>query len=98
MKHNTKLPHFSTLDKDFDCDVSIVGGGITSPIITTDCSSGISGLTSAYLLSLKGKSVVVVEDGEICSGETGRTSAHLASGVDDRYFNLASNFGKEGKK
>ena len=52
---------------------------------------------SRYLLPA-GKSVVLVDDGDICSGETGRTTAHLVSGVDDRYFKLEENFGKQGAK
>lgn len=35
---------------------------------------------------------------EICSGESGRTSAHLASGIDDHYFELARSHGKEAAK
>jgi glycine/D-amino acid oxidase-like deaminating enzyme len=42
--------------------------------------------------------VVLVDDGEICSGETGRTTAHLVSAVDDRYFKLEQDFGKSGAK
>jgi glycine/D-amino acid oxidase-like deaminating enzyme/nitrite reductase/ring-hydroxylating ferredoxin subunit len=56
-------------------DVVIVGGGI-------------AGVTTAYLLSKSGKKVVVVEDGYIASGETGRTTAHITHTLDDRYYNL----------
>src|SRR5919108_4857633 len=45
-------------------DVAIVGGGI-------------AGMTTAYLLSKAGKKVILVEDGYIGSGETGRTTAHI---------------------
>lgn len=80
-----KVPNmskFNTLNQNLSASVAVVGGGI-------------SGLTSAYLLNKLGKSVVLIEDGEICSGETGRTSAHLASGVDDRYQYIEQSHGKE---
>ena len=64
-------------------DVVIVGGGI-------------SGLSTAYLLSKSGKQVVLFEDGYICSGETGRTTAHITHALDDRYYNLEKLHGKEG--
>jgi len=79
------VPKFKTLMKDEQTDVCVVGGGI-------------SGLTSAYFLSLKGKSVVLLEDGEIGSGETGRTTAHIASAVDDRFFELENRFGVNGAR
>jgi glycine/D-amino acid oxidase-like deaminating enzyme/nitrite reductase/ring-hydroxylating ferredoxin subunit len=45
-------------------------------------------LTTAYLLSKSGKKAVVIEDGYIGSGETGRTTAHITHALDDRYYNL----------
>ena len=39
--------------------------------------AGIAGLTTAYPLAREGKSVVVLDDGPIAGGETGRTTAHL---------------------
>lgn len=74
---------YSELRENIKCDVVIVGGGI-------------SGLSVAYNLSKSGKKVVLVEDGFIGSGETGRTTAHLASALDDRYYELERIFGKEG--
>ena len=58
---------FARLDCDTDADVCAVGGGIV-------------GLTTAYLLMKDGKSVVLLEDGEIGScanalpGRPGRCS------------------------
>lgn len=51
--------------------------------------AGISGLTCAYLLLRAGKKVIVIDDGPIGSGETGRTTAHLANALDDRYRHIA---------
>ena len=64
-------------------DVVVIGGGI-------------AGLTTAYLLSKSDKKVVVVEDGYIGSGETGRTTAHITHALDDRYYNLEQKHGLDG--
>jgi glycine/D-amino acid oxidase-like deaminating enzyme/nitrite reductase/ring-hydroxylating ferredoxin subunit len=76
---------FEPLQSNMDCDVVIVGGGI-------------AGLSVAYGLSLSGKKVIVIEDGNIGSGETGRTSAHLTAALDDRYYEIENLFGKDGAK
>jgi glycine/D-amino acid oxidase-like deaminating enzyme len=54
---------------------------------------GIAGITTAYLLSKSGKKVIVVEDGCIGSGETGRTTAHNTHALDDRYYDLEQTHG-----
>jgi NADH dehydrogenase FAD-containing subunit len=64
-------------------DVVIVGGGI-------------AGMTTAYLLSKSSKKVIVIDDGYIGSGETGRTTAHITHALDDRYYNLEKIHGKQG--
>ncbi|MDF2455029.1 MAG: Gamma-glutamylputrescine oxidoreductase [Cytophagaceae bacterium] len=73
------------LNKGLKTDVVIVGGGI-------------AGLSVAYNLVKAGKKVVVVEDGNIGSGETGRTTAHLVNALDDRYYDLERMFGKDKTK
>lgn len=60
------------LRNNLETDVVIIGGGI-------------SGLMVAYCLLKAGKKIVVLEDGFIGSGETGRTTAHLTAALDDRY-------------
>lgn len=50
--------------------------------------AGIAGITTAYLLVRAGKSVVVLDDGPIGGGKTGRTTAHFVAALDDRYFEL----------
>src|SRR5690606_28748935 len=75
----------STVDRDIQTEVLIIGGGI-------------AGLTTAYKLLQAGKKVVLVEDGYIGSGETGRTTAHLASALDDRYYFLENKFGESAAK
>jgi glycine/D-amino acid oxidase-like deaminating enzyme/nitrite reductase/ring-hydroxylating ferredoxin subunit len=58
--------------------------------------AGIAGLTTAIELAKRGRQVVLIDDGPIGGGETARTSAHLASAVDDRYHLLEENFGRDG--
>lgn len=64
-------------------DVCIVGGGM-------------AGISAAYMLAREGVSVVVLEDGELGSGETGRTTAHLANAIDDRYTTIERLHGEKG--
>ncbi|MES2513530.1 MAG: FAD-dependent oxidoreductase [Bacteroidota bacterium] len=73
---------FQKLETNTETDVVIVGGGI-------------AGISIAYCLIKSGKKVIVVEDGFIGSGETGRTTAHLVTALDDRYYELQRMFGKE---
>ena len=75
----------SPLTQDLTTDVVIIGGGL-------------AGLSVAYCLSEAGKKVVLVEDGFIGSGETGRTTAHLVTALDDRYYKLEHIFGTENTK
>jgi glycine/D-amino acid oxidase-like deaminating enzyme/nitrite reductase/ring-hydroxylating ferredoxin subunit len=60
--------------------------------------AGIAGMTTAYLLAREGKSVVVLDDGPIGGGMTGRTTAHLVNALDDRYFELGRLHGEEGAR
>jgi glycine/D-amino acid oxidase-like deaminating enzyme/nitrite reductase/ring-hydroxylating ferredoxin subunit len=74
---------FASLEKDIDADILIIGGGI-------------AGLTTAYCLLKAGRKIVLVEDGFIGSGESGRTTAHLTAALDDRYYEIEKAFGREG--
>ncbi len=75
-----ELPKFPTLTEAKDCDVCIVGGGIT-------------GFTAAFLLAAEGKSVIVIDDGPLCHGETERTTAHVTDVLDTRYHRLVGKHG-----
>jgi glycine/D-amino acid oxidase-like deaminating enzyme/nitrite reductase/ring-hydroxylating ferredoxin subunit len=68
-----------------EADVCVVGAGI-------------AGLTTAYLLTRARRSVIVLEDGEIGSGETSRTTAHLVNALDDRYIELERLHGERGAR
>jgi glycine/D-amino acid oxidase-like deaminating enzyme/nitrite reductase/ring-hydroxylating ferredoxin subunit len=60
--------------------------------------AGIAGMTTAYLLTRVGKSVIVIDDGPIGGGETARTTAHISNALDDLYSNLAKLFGDDGAR
>ncbi len=79
------LPEFTPLTENMSADVCVVGAGI-------------AGLTTAYLLTRGGRSVIVLDDGPIASGETERTTAHLSSALDDRYTELESIHGERGAR
>jgi len=57
--------------------------------------SGIGGLSVAYELAARGCSVAVLDRGAIGSGMTARTTAHLATALDDGYANLVNTYGKD---
>jgi glycine/D-amino acid oxidase-like deaminating enzyme/nitrite reductase/ring-hydroxylating ferredoxin subunit len=73
------------LAADAECDVVIVG-------------SGIAGLSTAYELSRAGRAVVVIDRGGIGTGMTARTTAHLATELDDFYSELIKVHGEEGAR
>jgi len=50
--------------------------------------AGMAGLSVAYALARAGVDVVVIDRGPVGGGETGRTTAHLASALDDHFFRL----------
>src|SRR6476660_8542071 len=80
-----EIPQQSSLTEKTSSDVCVVGAGI-------------AGMTTAYLLAREGKSVVVLDDGPIGGGMTGRTTAHLVNALDDRYFELERLHGEEGAR
>ena len=80
-----QVPTYAPLTADTTADVCIVGAGI-------------AGLTTAYLLTQAGKSVVVLDDGPIGHGMTGVTTAHLVTALDDRFFDLERLHGERGSR
>ncbi|HZI79198.1 MAG TPA: FAD-dependent oxidoreductase [Vicinamibacterales bacterium] len=78
---SASLPAFAPLDRDKRADVVVVGGGIT-------------GLTTAYLLTRAGRSVVLLERGRCAQIDTGHTTAHLTMVTDTRLTELVSRFGR----
>jgi glycine/D-amino acid oxidase-like deaminating enzyme/nitrite reductase/ring-hydroxylating ferredoxin subunit len=78
-------PYGDRLSRDEQADVCIVGAGI-------------AGMTTAYLLAREGRSVIVLDDGPVGGGMTGRTTAHLSNAVDDRYFEIERLHGEKGAR
>lgn len=76
-------PRFAKLDTDMEADVVVVG-------------SGISGVSTAYELVKRKHKVVMLEARSVLSGETDRTSGHLASALDDGYVNIKAKHGDKG--
>src|SRR5207237_6876151 len=79
------MPAESAVAEDTRADVCVVGAGI-------------AGMATAYLLAREGKSVVVIDDGPVGGGMTGRTTAHLVNALDDRYFELERLHGEKGAR
>jgi glycine/D-amino acid oxidase-like deaminating enzyme/nitrite reductase/ring-hydroxylating ferredoxin subunit len=81
----TEVPKYPKLDRNVTADVCVIGAGI-------------AGMTTAYQLAKAGQTVVVLDDGLIGSGETGRTTAHITSALDDRYYAIEGMHGAEGAR
>jgi glycine/D-amino acid oxidase-like deaminating enzyme/nitrite reductase/ring-hydroxylating ferredoxin subunit len=71
--------------EDARADVCVVGAGV-------------AGMLTAYRLTREGRQVIVLDDGPIGGGETGRTTAHLADALDDRYAVLERLHGEQGAR
>lgn len=84
-KDTAPLQGLAPLREDLTADVCVVGAGI-------------AGITTAYLLAREGQRVVVLDDNAVGGGETGQTTAHLASAMDDRFFSLERLHGREGSR
>ena len=70
------------LTEDLTADVCIIGAGI-------------AGVTTAYMLVREGRNVVLIDDGPVGGGMTGRTTAQLVNVLDDRYYELEKMLGQE---
>ena len=79
---SASLPRFTKLDRDEHVDVVVVGGGIT-------------GLTAAYLLTLEGRRVALLERGRCAEADTALTTAHLTMVTDQRMSALVKRFGRD---
>ena len=78
-------PRYGPPPADVRTEVCVVGAGI-------------AGLTTAYLLAREGKAVVVLDEGPVGAGQTERTSAHLASAIDDRFIEIEKHHGRDGSR
>jgi glycine/D-amino acid oxidase-like deaminating enzyme/nitrite reductase/ring-hydroxylating ferredoxin subunit len=80
-----EVPNQSALTENIHADVCVVGAGM-------------AGMSTAYMLSRAGKSVVVLDDGAIGGGQTCRTTAHLSNVLYHRYYELEDIHGQEPTK
>jgi hypothetical protein len=78
----TKPQQFEALQRDVACDLIVVG-------------SGIAGLSGAYEAARCGAKVVLIDRQDITNGMTARTTAHLVSEIDDRYYELIEAVGED---
>lgn len=82
----TEVPDFPSLGADeYEPDVCVIGAGI-------------AGLSVARTLVARGQDVLVLDHGVVGGGQTARTSAHLTSVLDDRYYLIEKHFGEDGAK
>lgn len=79
---STPETDYPSLNQDFDADVAIVGGGI-------------AGIATAYLLTLEGLRVAVIEAKRILRATTGHTTAKLTSQHSLIYDKLINQFGRD---
>ncbi|MNJ36873.1 Gamma-glutamylputrescine oxidoreductase [compost metagenome] len=79
-RQTTDLPTFSKLEEDIQTDIAIVGAGIT-------------GITTAYLLTKAGFKVTVLEAAKVLDGTTGFTTAKITSQHGPIYNKLLEHFG-----
>ncbi|MDD5055083.1 MAG: FAD-dependent oxidoreductase [Candidatus Peribacteraceae bacterium] len=77
----TKDVPLEPLTEEARADVCVIGAGI-------------AGLSTAYQLTTEGKSVIVLDDGPVGGGESGRTTAHFVTALDERYIDLRKMYGK----
>lgn len=77
---NTK--NYPILNSNIDCDICIIGGGIT-------------GITTAYYLSKKGFSISILEQGLFGNNTTGNTTGKITSQHNLFYDYLYKTFGLE---
>ena len=85
--HSVWMGHWNlesgALTADARCDVCVIGAGI-------------AGMSTAYMLMKKGRRVMVIDDGPVGGGMTSRTTAHLMSEIDDRYYEVERLHGEDG--
>jgi glycine/D-amino acid oxidase-like deaminating enzyme/nitrite reductase/ring-hydroxylating ferredoxin subunit len=82
--HDTvDVPTYPPLKQNAQTDVCVIGAGI-------------AGLSVAYHLARAGKRVMVLDDGPIGGGESGRTTAHLTDALDERFHWIEKVHGPEG--
>jgi len=75
----------TSLTQNTRADVCVIGAGI-------------AGLTTAYLLAREGRSVVVLDAGQLGNGQTSMTTAHLSNVIDDTFKEILRLHGPDGAR
>ena len=78
----TTRPSFPCLQENIDCDICIIGAGIT-------------GIMTAYMLRESKFKICIIDKGEVCSGVTENTTAKITSEHGLIYKYLEDSFGLE---
>jgi len=81
----TTFPKYSTLNRDEEANICIVGAGIT-------------GVTLAYLLRNSGLKIVLIDSDKVLHGTTAYTTAKLTAQHDLVYHDLIKNYGEYNAK
>lgn len=77
-----KKTHYPRLKESINTEVLIIGGGIT-------------GVTCAYCLAIKGLNPVLIEAGVLCDGTTGNTTGKITVQHGIIYYKLKEKYGLE---
>jgi len=81
-ERTAKKFYSAPLSENLSADVCVIGAGI-------------AGVNTAYSLAREDRHVVLVDDGPVGGGMTGRTTAHLVTALDDRYSEIEKILGDE---
>lgn len=79
---STRQPGYPVLQEDIKADIAIIGGGMV-------------GISTAYMLSVKGLKVVILEADSILQGTTGHTTAKVTSQHGLIYSKIKTKMGEE---
>jgi glycine/D-amino acid oxidase-like deaminating enzyme/nitrite reductase/ring-hydroxylating ferredoxin subunit len=80
----TSVPLWLERSEPRDSDKPLPHGPVDVVIV----GAGIAGLSVAYHTLRSGRSVLVLDKGAVGMGETARSSAHVASALDDHFYTL----------
>jgi glycine/D-amino acid oxidase-like deaminating enzyme/nitrite reductase/ring-hydroxylating ferredoxin subunit len=81
-EETAQMPQFPPLASDLRVEVLVIGGGIT-------------GISTAYLLKKAGRSVALIDRGDLARRDTGHTTAHVTCVTDTRLRELVRTFGRD---
>ncbi|MFC3158748.1 FAD-dependent oxidoreductase [Chryseobacterium arachidis] len=80
---NGLISSYPSLKSDEECDVLIIGGGITGSLI-------------AHQMITDGYKTILIDKRELCNGSTSATTSMLQYEIDTPLFELIEKIGKKG--